>query len=211
MITRNQLVPNLNELQTTDVFGSPRGEQIITQGTPERMEMVRLGNSWVIRTAAIACVTAIPTTTASSYLWNGEPSGGKSYVIDNIGWICTTSAAAASMFGLLLCLNKAPLTAAPATADTLNIATLNGRGYGGNAATGHTATVVDDNWWSVGNSGNTNALTATGGYTLWCVLEGSVIITPGRILGLACIAVNTTAAGKFIIQYHEVQIPNVTS
>jgi hypothetical protein len=211
MITRNQLVPNFTEMQVSDQFLNPRGAGIVTQDLPERTEVVRLGNSWAIRTAEVACVTAVPTTTAPHYLWNGEPAGGKSYIIDNLGWMCTTSAGAASMFAMLVCLNVLPLTSAPATADALEIASLNGRNYSGKAKTGHTATVIDDKWWPLGNVVNSNALTATVGCSIWQFVEGSIIVPPGYLLNLACIAVNATAKGKFVIQYHEVQLPVVTN
>lgn len=186
---------------------NPRGEDLIAQALPERTELCRQGNSWVIRTAAVACVTAIPTTTAPASIWNGEPQGGLIYVIDNISWTCTTSAGAASMFGLLTCLNVQPLTSAPATTDTLVISSTNGRKYAGRAVMSHTVTVVDDGWVAWGNSGNTNALTATVGYSFQVPIEGQLILAPGFLLNLACIAVNTTAIGKFCVHYHEVNLP----
>jgi hypothetical protein len=211
LLARNQSVPQLFELQPTAAYTNSRGETLTAQSLPERAELTRLGNSWVIRTAAVACVTAVPTTTAPASIWNGEPAGGKSYVIDNIGWVCTTSNAAATMFGLLACLNVLPLASQPASTDTLAISSLNGRKYSGKAGMSHTVTVVDDNWVALGNAGNTNALTATVGYTLWVPIEGLIIVPPGYLLNLAVIAQSTTAFGKFMVQYHEVQLPVVTN
>ncbi len=190
----------------------------VVQGLPPRTELTRIGGSYVIRTAEIACVTAVPTTSAPATLWNGEaqPStayptspGGLVYVIDYLGWLCTTSAGAASMFELLALIPKAPVAANPATADTLVINGLSGQPYNGLAAISHTVTVVDDGWFSVGNKVET-ALAATVGAALEIPIEGGIIIPPGHLLALACIAVNNTAKGKFMIRYHEVEIPVVT-
>ena len=210
MFTRDRLVADLSE-QHGVLFTNPRGELLVSPALPERAELVRLGNSWIIRTAAVACVTAVPTTTAPAYLWNGENVGGKSYVIDALGWICTTSAGSRSMFALLACLNQTPVSAAPATADPLAIATLGGRAYSGLAAMGHAATVVDDNWVPIGQTGNTAPLgstagRATVGLTVWQPIQGTIIVPPQYLLNLACIAVNTTAAGQFAVLYHEVQL-----
>jgi hypothetical protein len=206
--TRRLLVADTAELTVGNGVGNNRGDLQVAQALPERADLVRLGGSWIIRTAAVACVTAVPTTTAPATIWNGEPAGGKYYLIDNIGWICTTSAGAASMFALLAMVNILPQSSNPATADTLAIATLNGRKYQGRAGMSHAVTVVDDNWCAVGNAGNANALTATVGYAFWVPIESLIILPPGYLLSLACIAANATAQGKFCVQYHEVQIAN---
>jgi hypothetical protein len=203
--TRNLLVENLPELMPGNAFGNPRGDMQVAQALPERADLVRLGNSWLLRTSAVACVTALPTTAAAAYLWNGEPPTGKSYVIDDIGWLCTTSAGAASMFALLAMLNILPLTSAPSTADTPVISSLNGRKYPGRAGMGHAATVVDDKWYPLGTSANSNALTNTVGFALEVPIQGGIIVPPGYLLNLACLAANTTAAGQFIVTFHEVQ------
>ncbi len=190
----------------------------IVQGLPPRTELTRAGGSFVIRTPEVACVTAVPTTTAPFTLWNGEaqPStayptspGGLVYVIDAIGWLCTTSAAAASMFQLLALIPKAPVAAQPDTAGTLVIDGLSGQAYSGLAKVSATVTVVDDGWFSAGNKAET-PLSATGGLGFEVPFEGGLIIPPGHLLALACLAVNTTGKGKFMIRYHEVEIPVVT-
>jgi hypothetical protein len=177
-----------------------------------------MGGSFVLRTPEVACVTAVPTTTAPFTLWNGEaqPSatfplhaGGLVYVIDAIGWLCTTSAGAASMFQLLALIPKLPVAAQPDTAGTLVINGQSGQPYSGLAKVSVTVTVVDDGWFSAGNKAET-PLTATGGLGLEVAFEGGLIVPPGHLLALACLAVNTTAKGKFMIRYHEVELPVVT-
>src|ERR1043165_3238296 len=60
-------------------------EQIIAMGLPRGVEMVRKGNAWsVMSTTAVAGLVVRPSTTAAFELWNGNPSGGKSYIIDRL-------------------------------------------------------------------------------------------------------------------------------
>ena len=78
-------------------------------------ELTRRGTTFGKLTDAVAAIaTAIPTTTAAHTLWNGEPIGGKCYIIDSLTWYCITSTGAASSFGMLACLNPTVVTAQPA-------------------------------------------------------------------------------------------------
>ena len=100
---RSLVVPTLtNEGQPAPLYVDPRGAALVSQDLPERAEIARLGGTVIMRTDEVACVTAVPTTTAAHTLWNGESAGGKSYVIDRITWTCTTSNAAASSFAFQL-------------------------------------------------------------------------------------------------------------
>src|SRR5512146_1524614 len=115
---RSLVVPTYTgESLPSSVGINPRGAVITTQDLPPRAELTRFGNSVVHRTDEVACVTAIPTTTAPHTFWNGEANGGKSYVIDRLVWTCTTSAAAASAFSLVAVVNVAATATVPSTAD----------------------------------------------------------------------------------------------
>ena len=210
---RSLVVPsNTNEANPGTATIDPRGVLYVSQDLPERAEIARLGSTVIMRTDEVACVTAIPTTTAAHTLWNGESSGGKSLVIDRVTWQCTTSAAAASAFALVAVVNKAAATAAPSTADTqAQTVYTTGRGYSGKAKTSHTVTVVDDVWVPIGNSSTPSALTGTVGVTLDVSLNGTIVLAPGYVMGVSCVAVNTTAKGKLAFWFHEVQIPTATS
>lgn len=185
---------------------NPNDATIVTQLLPERAELTRRGDTYIIRTDEVACVTAVPTTTAPHVLWNGEAASGKSYVIDRIGWVCTTSAGAASMFQILAVVNQATSATQPTTADTANLISANGGLLSRSLAkTSHTVTVADDFWFPLGPSFVT-ALTATAGAALEAWVDGGIILKPKGTLGLAVIAANTTAKGKFAIRYHEIQL-----
>ena len=186
---------------------NPNGDLLVAQSMAALAELVRQGESWSKLSDEVACVTAIPTTTAAHALWNGEPQGGKSYIIDSLGWQCVTSAAAASKFAMMVMIDNKFYTAQPSTADTaVAIASRSGRGaYTGRAKSSKTVTVVDNGWMSVGNSIET-ALTATGGAQLEAVLNGSLILQPQQLLCVAVVAVNTTATGKVSFRWSEQQM-----
>jgi hypothetical protein len=165
-------------------------------------------------TDAVATIaTAIPTTSAVHVLYNGEPTGGKTYALDLVTWYGITSAAAASAFGMLGCLNTTPLTTQPATADTLTAVTsMNGKVYAGFAATSHTVTVVDTGWWPMPmETAFPGAGTVTGGVVLTSKLEGRVLIPPKCIFAVSVTSVATTATGNLFFRWTEEQIINTTS
>ena len=209
---RSLVVPtNTNEASPGIATVDPRGALYVSQDLPERAQLARLGGTVIMRTDEVACVTAIPTVTAAHTLWNGESPGGKSYVIDKVTWTCTTSNAAASAFSLVAVVNKASTATAPSTADTqAQTVYTTGKGYAGKAKTSHTVTVVDDVWFPIGISFVT-ALTATVGSQLEANINGAIVLAPGYVMGVSCVAQSTTGKGKLAFWFHEVQIPTATS
>lgn len=192
-----------------------RGDLLMAQASAYRAEGTRLGLRWGKLTDAVATIaTAVPTTTAAHTLWNGEPAGGKSYVLESVTWLSITSAAAASGFGLVGCLNVLPLTAQPATADTLTkVTSMNGRVYPGRAKSSKTVTVVDDGWWPlpVQNAFTLGTGTVSGSLILHAPLDGGVIVPPGCVFGASALSVGTTATGNLFFCWREEQIYNQLS
>lgn len=205
-LSQNLALPQLGEQADSFLTVNPQGHLLVSNSQPFNLDVVRQGESYMLKSALVACVTAVPTTTASQHVWNGEPVGGKSLVIDGLGWQCTTSAGAASMFAMLYMIPILGVTANPATTDTLTVSSLSGRSYTGKVAMGHTSTVVNSGWNTLGPMAHSGALTATVGLAIWQELTSPLIIPPQKLLCLACIAVNTTAVGFFSIRIHERQI-----
>jgi hypothetical protein len=176
--------------------------------------MTLRGQSFGKLTDAVATIaTAVPTTTAAHVLYNGEPLGGKTYMVDLVTWYGITSAGAASAFGMQGCLNIIALTAAPATADTLvKVTSMNGKLYAGSAATSHTVTVVDDGWWPMPmETAFPGAGTVTGGVMLTSKLEGRVAIPPKCVFAVSVSSVGTTATGNLFFRWVEEQVTNATA
>jgi hypothetical protein len=112
---------------------TPQLEQLIAMGAAPYGEIVRLGRAFKVGTAtAVAAVVAIPTTAAMLQLYNNEPDGGRSYVIDWIGASGVVKTAAAGQAQMLACVGQ--VREAIPTDAALPIVKLNGLG-GGNGDT----------------------------------------------------------------------------
>src|ERR1051326_6539956 len=185
-----------------------RGDVMVAQSLPERTELVRLGNTWSVQdTTAVADLTGAPTTTASSTFWNGEPDGGKSYVVDRAFCTAAVSAGAASAHTLFGMVNKGPV-AAP-SGVSLTISTHKGRNYPGKIVVGRSVTVTNDGWFALPDAANAAgavAGTTTIGLTIESNLKGLVIIPPRHQFSLAVMAVNATETNKCGLTWHEVQL-----
>lgn len=191
-----------------DMNMNSRGDLSVVQGLPPFAELTRLGRSFsamVPTGSAFAPVAAFPTTLANLILYNGESSGGKSYIIDTV-WACgiTSIAAATSFTGL------AQISNASVAAPTDNAAVLRtgraGLTYTGSAklAMANSTFAVASKWTVIGqSSGHPSTAIGAG---LYCDVAGRFIIPPG-----ACFCVNlvaSTAAGTMIqgIDWFEVQL-----
>ena len=211
-IVRASTIPTYIDNQEGYANVNMRGDFLTAMGLPEKTELTRLGAGVVIKTTAAVtlAVGAWPTTTASHYIYNGEPGGGKHYVIDKISWNCnTTSAGAATFFQMVACLGRASVTQ-PATTATLVAASLNGKRYGGRAGMGNAATIANDIWVPIGPT-FTTALTTTIGMGVEAPINGGIIVPPGHLLSLDCLSVNATSSGAFTVTLYEVQLTNVIS
>lgn len=187
-----------------------RGEWIVSPGQLSRTELVRLGQSWnahIATASAFTFVAALPTTRAELVLFNGEPAGGKSYILDSAWVLGITSMAAAGSIALIG--QHVPAATAPTDAGA-NVLTTSriGKTYGGNAkrALAQT-TMTTDKWELLNTSNNGGAATAQIGLAAWADLYGGWILRPGDMFGLNAVA--GTAAGTAIagITWHEMLLP----
>jgi hypothetical protein len=102
----------------------------VAQTEPARYEASRAGRRFMggnqIIANGIAPVTAIPTTTATLALYNGEQAGGKCYVLERLGfWLGSGTPAAG-----------ATLLATVSTQPIVTAVTANATGYGSQSASG---------------------------------------------------------------------------
>jgi hypothetical protein len=179
---------------------NPRGDQMVALGLPPKAEVLRYSNLWTVRIAtgsAFTYVNAWPTTRAELIVYNGEPTGGKSLVIDS-AWMCgITSMAAAQPISLL---GQIGVVATIPTHDTAQLVCnrRGGKAYGGNAkwAVANTTGGCLTNLWELLASTN-SPMTTNLGQGVYANLWGGWIVPPGYVLGLAGLA--GTAAGTAII------------
>jgi hypothetical protein len=212
--TRGQAnVPNYADLAEEMPGMTQRGEVLIAPAVPERMELVRLGagfSAQIPTASAFTFVAAWPTTRAELVLWNGEASGGKTYVIDRVWLANITSQAAAQPYSLLG--QIAPTTLAIA-APTDNTAVLRQNLLGKSTAfnsnarlmLANTAFALANHWFTLGQ-GVMAPMTTNLGASMEAVVYGKYLIPPGAafcVAGLAGTAAGTAICG---IEWYEVQL-----
>lgn len=189
-------------------------EQLVAAGAAPFSEITRVGRSFKVGTAtAIGAIVAIPTTAVLFALYNNEPDGGRSYVIDWLAASNVVSTAVASQAQLLV-LPGQVREAAPADA-ALPIVKMNGMG-GGNAdsrartilnATALPATTgLAANWIPWGPAATKPGVAGTPGYGLWAQVDGRIIVPPGRYLGVHVIANVVGETFVAMIGWHEKQL-----
>jgi hypothetical protein len=182
-----------------------RGDQIAVQGLPFLTEIVRLGDSWQILSAAFTGLAALPTTVAGCSLWNGEPASGKCYVIDSVAvFRPIIDVTTIDMMGVFVMNNKSPI-AAPTDAG-INPSGLTGKRYGGLMKFVAGATVTNDGWFPAGSSAPVAPAIAGNGWNVHDVpLNGMYIVPPGGQFNLQCVEItNTASAFRAVIRWHEV-------
>ena len=219
---------NTNVMQLTrasaDIYNSPsgievpmlannRGDQLVAQALPPLAELTRMGLVWSARVAtasAFNAVAALPTTLAAMILYNGEPAGGKSYVLLNAWANTIVTAAAASQYALLAQALPSPLGAATAPTNSNTTTLLTSRsckgGYVGNCKRAVAVTTFfTDGWDVIGVSSGGAA--ANIGLGVYADLQGSIILPPGGALGLNVVAGTVNTAGMIVgCTWAEVQL-----
>ena len=186
-----------------------RGDQLVAQALPEKCEIVRLGDSWQVSNAtATSAAIALPTTIAGLQLWNGEPSGGKCYVIDSVAATeNVVDLTQSDCTALMVCNNKPPV--ATPTDAALVIRSMSGRTYGGRARTMLVGTaMVNDGWFPAGNSVAPAPAVAGSGWKQTDVdLRGMYIVPPGGQFNIQAVKVAAAATQMvYTIRWHEVQL-----
>lgn len=198
-----RVAPGLYSAGQAQAHVNSRGDSLVALGLPPLAEVVRMGESYgVVQASAVAPVVALPTATAQVSLWNGEPDGGKSYVIDSVFATVVVSAGAATGIGLAGMLNKGRVSAMTADLTPFGLA---GHAYAGKGKVDLAATVVDDGWHPIGNSvvGPASQI----GLNVDVKVNGLYIVPPGGAFSIAALANTvTTITVKMGIRWHEVQL-----
>lgn len=186
-----------------------QGAALAAFSLPLNSEVVRLGNSYVGgTTTAPVPVAVIPTTVAQFVVWNGEPTGGKSYVIHRVGYTCSVSAGAALVQQMLVSVQTVAQVV-PTGTGALGPKSLSGRVSTSNATVLSAVTLSAFNglWHPIGTSVNTNAATATIGVGGDFDCNGLYVIPPGGVFccSVLCSAANSTQ-NQIFVTWSEVQI-----
>lgn len=193
--------------QDGNVAINSRNEQLTASGLPAYTEMTRLGNGWsAMNTTALAGLVVRPTTVANFTVWNGEPQGGKSYVVDRVFCHQLVSTADEARFGMWLCMHD-HLMAEP-TADITAFKGHSGKqNYGGAAVADTGATVVDNGWFPWGSSVSVEPSGVLPGAQIAVNVEGRLIVPPGAAISTQVVA--SLVGDEFTtgVSWYEVQLP----
>ena len=187
-----------------------QGAALTAFSLPLNSETSRMGNSYICgSTTAPVPVAVIPATGVCQLaLWNGEATGGKSYVIQRVGFTCTVSAGAAIIQQMLVSQTNAAI-AAPTGTAALAIKSLSGRGSQSSASVLSAVTVSSYTglWHPLGMAINSNAATATIGLGNDFDCNGLYVIPPGGLFGMSILcSAAASAQNQIFVTWHEVQI-----
>lgn len=187
-----------------------RGELLVAQGLPQRTELTRLGRSWSVTIptgSAFTPVAAWPATLCNLEIFNNEPAGGMSYLIETCWVAAITSLAAASSITLLGQLIVNP--AAPTNNTAVLIVSRSGKAnYSGRMTRALATTVATASQWDVLGAAAASPAASIGA-GVFADVWGQYIVPPQS--AFAVNAVFSTAAGTAIqgITFSEVYLPNV--
>jgi hypothetical protein len=188
------------------VVCNPRGDLIICQGLPAKAELVRLRNSYfAIATTAVVPSQGLPTTAAQVTLFNNNPHGGMSLIVDSVFTIVVVSSAAATGVAPAVCMNVGVKTAP--TTNLLTPKTLAGNPYRGSAIVATGQTITNDTWHTAHNSAIMDTTTQAG-TACDCDLYGQYIVPPQHMFSVAAVAnTNVTITTRSGIRWHEIMLP----
>jgi hypothetical protein len=181
------------------------GELLVASGFPDKTELARLGARWSMAIptgSAFTNVAALPTTRSELSLYNGELSGGKSYLIDQISFLSLTSITAAAGITIVWQVGS-PAALTDNTAVLINSPlgmVYNGRGLRALATTTHVA-----NKWTIA-AGAAPGAAASIGLGVVADIDGGIIVRPGYTLGVNVVAGTAVGTSLMGISWIEVDL-----
>ncbi len=151
-------------------------------------------------TALQAAVLAVPTTTAAWALYNGEPKGGKWYIVLASYAIQGANGATLSQWGLVHQVSDRAQGTAEPTDDLVTAAVVvNQKGnqgvYNGAAVISLALAVLDDRWSPIGPTAAI-VVASLSGSQLYVPHTPPSMIPPGSIHSLEMVASHTAITGR---------------
>ena len=166
-----------NEAERSVLTDRP-GNVLMAQGLSPYAEMTRKGQGWsAMNTAALAALVVRPSTVANCTLFNNEPEGGLSYIIDRAFAFNLVSTAAEARSGLWICVHPKGLVS-PANDITARGSHSGKANYGGRAIIDTAMTVTDNGWFPVGQTTDVEPTGVLPGAVLTWHADGRAIVPP---------------------------------
>lgn len=196
-----------------------QGEQWLTPATDSYEEIVRNGRAFYIRaTTAVAAVVAKPTTAQMLSIYNDEPEGGRTYVID---WVSALNVVSTTLIACqaTIIVNNGMIRVAAPTDSGLLPKKVNGNGSVSNAVVRRQDTKalsivtgslnasqgIAHAWVQVATA-QKYGVAATPGYCIYADLKGRFLVPPGRMFATHVLANVTTETFTMAIGWHEKQL-----
>lgn len=190
---------------------SGQADQLHAQAAAPYSEISRQGRSFWINTAAqVASVIAMPTTAVAFAIYNNEPDGGRSYIINQVWAIFTASPSILPQACLVACLGQVR-EAVPADAKS---ATVVMKSYNGipsfdsrsrvilNGTALPATTGFAGNWFPVVDICNA-AVTSLPGFQRVYNVDGRYIVPPGRYFAVHCVSAKIDVQAQYGISWTE--------
>ncbi len=168
-----------------------QGSHPVAAVEPEAYERARAGRRFwggnQIIANGIAPVSAIPTTTATLALYNGEGDDGADYCIERINfWLGSgTAAAGATLFA---CVSDGPIATTPTMATGYEVASMSRGSRKSKAVWATAVTIPSDPAWAGVLSTLQLAAANVGQGDGMTFLDGGLLIPPRHALGLAILS-----------------------
>jgi hypothetical protein len=198
-----------NDGEDRGIALNEKNEQILAQGLPPYVEMTRQGGGFsAIQTAATAALVVRPSTVAAITLWNGEGSGGKSYVIDRLFSHNLVSTAAESFFGIWATVHPAGMTnpGVDIARSATNLTGNSGKTYNGLGVVGVGETVVDNGWYIWGSGKAISASGVIPGSHASAEVAGRLIVPPQGGISVQVVASLVGCTFTSGLSWYEVQL-----
>ena len=207
VVRRFPALKSLSEA-TTGTRGTGWLSLAVGQVEAERQELTRAGRYFtgMGKAAGTAPVQAMPTTTAMDFLWNQDPN--RSLIIDSIDYMLLSGT---MVVGATVVAIVSPITGTlPTLASGSLIANTSAGGLTSKAMFAAAYTIPTPagtaQWGIVSQTSNPGGAAGVGGM-ISCVVDGSLIVPPGRGLGLSVIS-GTGTSPLFVanVAWHESEL-----
>lgn len=184
-------------------------ELLVALASSPYEETVRIGRAFETHTTgAVAAVVAVPTTANLLSIYNAEPDGGRSLIVDRVWALMAAGTAAAGQGTLIGCLGQTRVAALTSAALAINA--LNGLG-GKDTKLINSTTALDAVTGVVANwrvlpgqeGGQKVGAGATPGVFIDCQVNGRIIVPPGRLFAVHVLADVVGSTFTVGIETHE--------
>jgi hypothetical protein len=182
------------------------GNQYVVKGLPDFTYLVNANKVWRAKSAATACVIAVPTTASIFTLQNSAGDGGLSMIIiDLFAIMAVADAAVLQQAGLIYVVNDARVANKTASVTPVSARARGGSYTGSGILPAPGANVVDTGWFPVG-PGNNTVVANLPGHQLYARMDGLIVLPPGGLLGVSVMGADVTNTYHVGATWAEVQL-----